>query len=159
MKYKWIMGKEDRAMHHYVECGLSYVYLENGFHIEVIDGEEYVSVDDVDSLHEVIGRALVDKPSALDGKEARFLRVEMNLSQKRLGELLNVQDQSVARWEKNQIAMPRAADVLLRSLYLESIRQESHVGHLLQVLAESDAELAIRELTFREIENHWQRTA
>ncbi len=146
-------------MHHYVECGLSYVYLENGFHIEVIDGEEYVSVDDVDSLHEVIGRALVDKPSALDGKEARFLRVEMNLSQKRLGELLNVQDQSVARWEKNQIAMPRAADVLLRSLYLESIRQESHVGHLLQVLAESDAELAIRELTFREIENHWQRTA
>ncbi|MGI9276235.1 MAG: helix-turn-helix domain-containing protein [Endozoicomonas sp.] len=147
------------TLHHYTECGLSYVYLENGFVQDSIEGEEYVGIDDIDSLHETIGRFVVDKQSTLEGQEVRFLRIEMNMSQKGLGALLGVEDQTIARWEKDQTAIPRTADVLLRSLYLESINRESHIGHLLKVLAESETREAMQDLRLREVENQWQLAA
>lgn len=87
----------EQSRYHYIECGLPTVYLENGFEIDVVDGEECVGVDSVDQLHQTIATTLTGKSTALTGEEVRFLRVEMNLSQRRLGTLLGVEDQTVAR--------------------------------------------------------------
>jgi hypothetical protein len=35
---------------HYTACGLDNVYLLNGFKREIIDGEEYVTIEDMDGL-------------------------------------------------------------------------------------------------------------
>jgi hypothetical protein len=62
---------------HYTACGLDNVYLRNGFKRETIDGEEYVSIEDLDGLWKAIGLHLVTTRKALTPKEIKFLRQQM----------------------------------------------------------------------------------
>ena len=70
-------------MYHYEECSLSHIWLCNGYTIE--QDEEYgelVSIHSVHDLHNAIGLHLITNKLELNGEEIRFLRKEMNLSQK-----------------------------------------------------------------------------
>ena len=51
----------------------------------------------------------------------RAMRQELTYSQKRLGHLFGVTDQSVARWEKGQSEIPGSAKILIWLLYDEQI--------------------------------------
>src|SRR5690349_8978096 len=86
--------------YHYTECGLSNIYLLNGFTLDEYDGEQYVSVENLDGLWKAIGLDIVTGRKLISGKEVRFLRGQMDLTQSELGALLRVDDQTVARWEK-----------------------------------------------------------
>ena len=143
-------------MYHYTECGLDYVYLLNGFRLEKVDGEEYSSIDDTHGLHRVIGLAVARQARPLDGSEIRFLRVEMNMTQKALGDLLGVDGQTLARWEKGEYPIPKAEDVVLRAYYLESISEGSPVGLLLQMLASNITRDAMSRLEFQEDNSQWR---
>jgi DNA-binding transcriptional regulator YiaG len=105
---------------HYPACGLDDVYLLNGFKIDNIDGEEYVTVEDLDGLWKVIGLKLVTTRKALAPKEVRFLRHHMNLTQAELAAQMRVTDQTVARWEKGLSELSGPADMMLRVLFLNS---------------------------------------
>jgi len=105
---------------HYTACGLDNVYLLNGFKRETIDGEEYVTVENLDGLWKAIGLHLVTTRKALAPKEIRFLRQHMDMTQAELGARLRVSDQTVARWEKDQCDLPGPADMMLRVLFLGS---------------------------------------
>jgi DNA-binding transcriptional regulator YiaG len=105
---------------HYTACGLDNVYLLNGFTRETVDGEEYVSIEDMEGLWKAIGLHLVTTRKALAPKEIRFLRQQMDLTQAELGARLRVADQTVARWEKDRCDLPGPADMMLRALFLGS---------------------------------------
>ena len=106
--------------YHYQESGLRSIWLKNGYVIKRDpDYGELVSIHDVEGLHLALGRALANKPR-LSGGEVRFLRKEMGLSQRGLGDLLGVGDQAVALWEKNG-RVPKTADRMLRLVYLEHV--------------------------------------
>ena len=126
--------------YHYRECGLDNVYLVNGFTVDAEDGEEYVSIDDIHGLHRLIAKQIVDKTTAMTGAEYRFLRIEMNLSQKTIGELFGVDAQTVARWEKGKNELPKMADVLIRAVYNEFIEKESKVRFLVDAINESEVQ-------------------
>ena len=79
----------------YTESGLTNVWLANGYTVRKTKYGEGVSIHDVDGLHRALARALSNK-SRLTGTEVRFLRKEMGLSQRGLGELLGVTDQAVS---------------------------------------------------------------
>ncbi|AKF37654.1 TPA: helix-turn-helix domain-containing protein [Yersinia enterocolitica] len=144
-------------MYHYTESGLTTVWLANGYHYDVINGEQFTSIDDVDGLHRLIGKILVNRCKPLVADEIRFIRVEMNMSQKVLATLLGVDIQTVARWEKGQTSLPRTADVALRALYAESIDETSDVGHLLRILVDSQVQKSMEKLVFEERGHVWQR--
>ncbi|EOW1908525.1 helix-turn-helix domain-containing protein [Yersinia enterocolitica] len=144
-------------MYHYTESGLTTVWLANGYHYDVINGEQFISIDDVDGLHRLIGKILVNRCKPLVADEIRFIRVEMNMSQKVLATLLGVDIQTVARWEKGQTSLPRTADVALRALYAESIDETSDVGHLLRILVDSQVQKSMEKLVFEERGHVWQR--
>ena len=72
----------------YRECGLDNMYLLNGFTVKRTKHGETVTIHDMDGLHRVIGSYLVRERKTLNGREVRFLRHELELSQKTLGELL-----------------------------------------------------------------------
>ena len=79
--------------YHYTECGLSNIYLENGFqYIETSRGQA-VSIKDASGLHRAIGLFLVTTKKDLIGEEIRFLRNEMLMSQHTLANLLGVSEQ------------------------------------------------------------------
>lgn len=104
----------------YQACGLDDVYLLNGFKTETIDGEEYVTIEDLDGLWKAIGLHLITMRKALAPKEVKFLRQHMDMTQAELGAQLRVTDQTVARWEKGQVEVPGPADMMLRVLFLGS---------------------------------------
>jgi DNA-binding transcriptional regulator YiaG len=105
---------------HYRECGLDNIFLLNGFHHEVVDGEEYVTVEDMDGLWKAIGLHLVARRKTFSPQEIRFLRNQMDMTQAELGSILRVTDQTVARWEKGEVGIPGPADFALRTAFLLS---------------------------------------
>ncbi|MDX3774868.1 helix-turn-helix domain-containing protein [Chromatiaceae bacterium AAb-1] len=148
-------------MYHYTESGLSHVYLVNGFTIETIDDEEYTSIDDMNGLHKAIAQAIVDSPKPLTHEEFRFLRIELNVSQKVLGARFGVSEQTIARYEKNESTIPRTTDAALRSLYMESLQKNNPVSYFLDLLADSEAQKAARDINMKlqEIDEHWEVAA
>lgn len=143
-------------MYHYKDCGLSYIYLTNGFNVEEIDGEEYVSIDNLYDLHSLIGQNIISQVRAITSEEFKFLRIELNMSQKSLGHLLGVDTQTVARWEKGQTAIPRTADVTLRALYAESNDSDSQIGLMLNILSDAEIDYQMKALHLEEQEEKWQ---
>ena len=141
--------------YHYTECGLSYIYLADGYEIETIDGETFVGVEDIHGLHRVIAKSVTEKRSSLEGQEVRFLRVEMGMSQKNLAEILGVDPQTVARWEKGQVAIPRTSDAVVRTMYLESVNANSKISFFLSLLAENEEDAAIKQLTLKADNHRW----
>jgi DNA-binding transcriptional regulator YiaG len=123
--------RDERPLH-YTACGLDNVYLLNGFTRETIDGEEYITIADLEGLWKAIGLHLVTTRKALAPKEIRFLRQHMDLTQAELGARLRVSDQTVARWEKDQCDLPGPADLMLRVLFLSSPATQSEGNKILR---------------------------
>jgi putative transcriptional regulator len=112
------MLKSSAAPFHYTDCGLDYIYLENGFEAH----GETVSVQDPYGLHRAIGSWIIRSRKYLTGEEFQFLRSEMHLSQRKMAALMGVTDQSVRNWERaewKKNPLPGPADRLLRLYYLE----------------------------------------
>lgn len=106
--------------YHYTDCGLKNVWLENGCEEVKTPYGTGLSIDDFDGLHKAIAAAVIDKTYPLDGDELRFLRVEMDLSQKAFGEYVGKSDQSVAKWEKGE-PIPIDVDYLIRHIYRQTM--------------------------------------
>jgi len=111
---------QEQKPYHYKECGLDNVYLTNGFSFDELDGETYVSIKNVDGLWKAIGMNLVTRQKTLSPSEIRFLRGQINMTQSELAGYLRVDDQTVARWEKNKTKLPGPADLGIRVLFLLS---------------------------------------
>lgn len=128
---------DEAKSYHYVQCGLNNVWLLNGFTIEDSPYGEGVSIVDIEGLHACIARALCDKPHPLSGREFKFLRRELDLSQKRIGEILGCKDRSIRDLEKKEeVAEP--SNSLIRHIYLESINPDSVYLELFESLRASD---------------------
>jgi DNA-binding transcriptional regulator YiaG len=156
-------GKPDGKPLHYKACGLDDVYLVNGFKREVIDGEEYIRIENLKSLWKAIGLHLVSKKKVLAPKELRFLRDQMDLTQAELGSLLRVSDQSVARWEKGKCDAG-SADIAIRFLYLDSDAAQpegrialQHIRKMVEEIVESD-EPVTEVVAFRHSGIKWNET-
>jgi len=124
--------------YHYTESGLTNVWLANGFTIRKTKYGEGVSIHDVDGLHRSVAQALANKPR-LTGAEVRFLRKEMGLSQRGLGELVGVTDQAVALWERKG-RLPKTADRLLRLIYIEHDKGNAPIRTTIRRINDMDSQ-------------------
>jgi DNA-binding transcriptional regulator YiaG len=122
----------------YTESGLTNVWLANGYTIRKTKYGEGVSIHDMDGLHRALARALSNKPR-LTGTEVRFLRKEMGLSQRGLGELLGVTEQAVSLWERKG-QLPKTADRLLRLIYVEHDRGNAPIRTTIQRINDMESQ-------------------
>lgn len=123
--------------YHYRQCGLDHVYLVNGFERADTKYGEAIRVHDIDGLHRAIGMHLIEQKRPLTGTEVRFIRHELDLSQRGLGALINKSGQTVARWEKGEVQIDGTAERLLRLLYENHAQPSSRtaVREVLESLA------------------------
>jgi DNA-binding transcriptional regulator YiaG len=141
----------------YEGCGLPNVYLQNGFEIKTTSYGKAVSIRNVEGLHEAIADHLVLEPAPLTSDEFRYLRVFLELSQKKLGELLGLTDQTIANWEKGKTAIDRAAETLLRMLVREHRGGNVAVRQFVERINEADRQERLESLTFRQSRgNAWR---
>lgn len=116
------MGK-----YHYTECGLDNIWLQNGFSItKTEDGEEYININDIHGLHNVIGLTLITKRGLLFGKEIMFIRRTLDLSQKTLAKILGVNYQTILGWEKNKRSIDKTADHFLKTIFFAYINKDEY---------------------------------
>jgi putative transcriptional regulator len=143
-------------MYHYIESGLDNVYLENGYRIHKTAYGEGLSIEDTEGLHKAIGKWLVCQPTRITGAELRFLRLEMEMTQRDLAAILGTTEQTLRLWEKNRNkALPGPADRLLRALYSEYIGGDGSVSRILKRLANLNQVDRI-EARFHETRNGWK---
>lgn len=144
-------------MYHYTECGLNKIWLRNGFTIHKTPYGTGVSIDNADGLHRAIALFLVNHKPRLSGGEFRFIRKELDMSQKALGEVLGKDAQSVARWEKSG-RVPRIVERFLRALYRETALGNAGIWKIVKRLNETDQRDYSRML-FEETKSGWRSRA
>ena len=143
--------------YHYTESGLDYVYLENGYTIHDTPYGKGVSIQDSEHLHKMLGDWVVDLPCPLNGAELRFLRIEMDMSQRALAGILGTTEQAVRRWEKSRSKeIPGSSDRLLRALYKEYAHGKSSVRQIVDRMAALDVIDTKPVVRFRETKKGWQ---
>jgi putative transcriptional regulator len=148
---------ETQWRYHYTECGLDNIYLVNGFdYVESPRGRGVV-IKNRDGLDQAIGRYLIWEKKKLHGKELLFLRHQLDMTQKLVADLLGVDVQTVARWEKG--AEPSGpAQRLMRVLYQEKIDKNPDIMRLLEELSELDELIHGDDetLEFEDTDEGWQ---
>jgi len=113
------MIKSRKNIHHYLDCGLENVFLEGGFKVVDSPYGQGVTINDLDGLHNCIANCLIKKPLPLNGKEFRFLRTELDLSQTTMGDLCGRKERRLRDWEKNNENVPDPANTIVRIVYKE----------------------------------------
>lgn len=143
-------------MYHYKESGLDNIYLENGYHFHHTVYGKGVSIENTEGLHKAIGRWLISLPKPLNGAELRFLRLEMDTTQRNLAGIIGTTEQTLRLWEKHRKkAIPGPADRLLRTLFSEYVGGDGSVRRTLERLATLD-QLERAEACFRETNKRWK---
>ena len=143
-------------MFHYVACGLPNVHLVNGVAISnLANGQEMFTIEDPKGLHRAIGMHLVQKDSALSGDEFRFLRTEMLMSRKSLGELFNISPETIKKYESGENPVPKTIDALLRSLFKEFHNEASKINELVKLINHAEQQ-SIEDMRFEETDDGWR---
>lgn len=143
-------------MYHYTESGLQNIYLTNGYKLRKTDQGKAIAISDLEGLHLAIGRHIASK-SQMTGGEFRFLRKELDLSQTKIGMLLDVSEESVSLWERRG-RVPKMACRLMQALYLESVNGNVSIKQLIESLANLDREQRNR-VVFEDTAQGWQEAA
>ncbi len=156
------MKRMRKELHQYKQCGLDNIYLVNGVTRRPTPRGEVIHIEDVKGLHAAIGQMLVQERKRLNGRELRFLRHEINLTQENLAALLGTEAQNVARWEKGRTKVPPGpADRLIRLLYQEHANGNKAILEPLRELAELDEILNDDEISpvmFNDGAHGWEVT-
>jgi len=100
--------------YHYKECGLDNVIIEGMKMIADDAGEDTVTIPAVGELHAVIAEGIVSRSTKMSGRELRFLRTEMGLTQENLADVLKVSLLTIGRWEREESGIKDAAEMLIR---------------------------------------------
>jgi DNA-binding transcriptional regulator YiaG len=152
------MKVTEEGLLHYTLCGLNYVYLTNGFRRQETEYGMVTAVDDIEGLRRAIAHDIVHNRAHLSGREVRFLRKELDLSQNGLALCQGVDGQTVARWEKGRTRIPGPADRLLRVLYKLHVGGDDDVAGLVATLAQLD-DIDCERRSFEESGGTWRLSA
>lgn len=144
-------------LYHYKDCGLPNVWLDGVERVDTPFGPG-VSIPAVEQLHTEIGKAIASAAKQMTGPEVKFLRTELDLSQKTLASLLDVTENTVRRWEHGEVAIPGPAQRALAGYYLETVNGGT-IRELMLKLAETDRIMTGITLTFGLHNEAWEAEA
>lgn len=140
----------------YTECGLDNIHLVNGYDLVDSSRGRHVVIQDIDGLHGMIGKFLINARKDLSGKELRFLRHEMLMSQDTLANLLEVSEQSIRNWERQKtISIPKPSEALIRLLYQEHVGGNEKISSILKRIADLEEEID-HQVTLKLTNKKWQ---
>ncbi len=121
---------KDKA-YHYKESGLSNIIIFGLTQYRCKGcNETYVTIPQVERLHQLIGRDVCCSKGLLEGEEIRFLRKELHMQAKDFAKILSVRPETLSKWENSHNQISPASDKLIRTLYILFIsEQTNYVPH------------------------------
>ncbi len=115
------MSAVDTKPYHYTESGLETVLLYGVEPVIDDDGDEVVTILNINGLHKAIACAILSRKGLMTGRELRFLRTEMGLTQAELARSVHKDHQTVGRWERGETPIDQNAETLIRLMAAESL--------------------------------------
>jgi transcriptional regulator with XRE-family HTH domain len=113
-----------RDHHLYTECGLDNVVIR-GISFTVDDaGEVVLTIPNINGLHRAIALAIVSRKSGMTGKELRFLRTEMGMTQAQLAVMIHREPLAISRWERGESPIDSNAETLIRLHSVQALALE-----------------------------------
>jgi transcriptional regulator with XRE-family HTH domain len=85
------------------------------------DGDECITIPNINGLHKAIATAIVNRLSGMSGKELRFLRTLMGKTQAELAAEVHREGLAVGRWERGEIPIEPNAEALIRLMVRENL--------------------------------------
>jgi len=110
-----------RLDYRYDECGLDNVILVGLEVCQDDEGEDVITIRNINALHRAIADGIARKTSGINGRELRFLRTELGLTQAELASAISKDVQTVGRWERGEYPMDPTADTVIRMLVFQHI--------------------------------------
>lgn len=130
------------------------IFLENGYsNIETEYGPAR-QYENEEALEQAIRHLVLRKASALNGRDLKFLRRGLCLSQGEFGKFLGRDGQTVARWEKSNKPLPRYADIAIRVRFAERFDSGMTIDELCSLI-EGKAEAHPAKIIFRLRSGEW----
>lgn len=139
--------------YHYTESGLNNIWLLNGFTIHKTPYGSGVSIENIGGLHKAIAHMLVSNKPRWSGGEFRFIRKELDMSQKSLSDIFGKDVQTIARWEKSG-RVPKMADRFLRAIYRDHVNGNEGIIDFVRRLNDLDQKRYER-VTFDKMDGEW----
>lgn len=99
----------------YTESGLDNVIVRGVNFVTDDAGEQVVTIQNIDGLHRAIATAIITKTASMTGKELRFLRTEMGMTQAELAAIVHREPLAMSRWERGEVEqIDTNAETLIR---------------------------------------------
>ena len=108
----------------YTASGLDNVTLVGLENVCDDDGDECITIPNINGLHKAIANAIVTRPRGMSGKELRFLRTLMGKTQAELGAEVHREGLEVARWERGEHPLDPNAEAIIRVMAKEHLGLE-----------------------------------
>ena len=112
----------------YTECGLDNVVIEGVSFVQDDVGETVVRIPNINGLHRAIAVAIVKRGMMMSGREMRFLRAEMGMTQAELAEMIHREPLTISRWERGETEIDANAETLIRLHAIERLALDVHDG-------------------------------
>ena len=100
--------------HRYTESGLDNVTIEGVNFVMDDAGEECITLTNVNGLHKAIAYGIVRRHTGISGRELRFLRSEMGMTQAQLADLVHREPLAISRWERGEGGIDSNAETIIR---------------------------------------------
>jgi transcriptional regulator with XRE-family HTH domain len=110
------------STYRYTECGLDNVEIDGVSFLTDDSGESVVRIPNINGLHQAIALGIVSRRHAMSGKELRFLRTEMAMTQAELADMIHREPLTISRWERNESPIDSNAETLIRAYAIEVLR-------------------------------------
>jgi transcriptional regulator with XRE-family HTH domain len=103
------------SVYRYTESGLDNVMVHGVDFLTDDAGETVVAIPNILGLHRAIATAIVTKTASMTGKELRFLRTEMGMTQAELAAIVHREPLAISRWERGEVEnIDTNAETLIR---------------------------------------------
>ena len=85
-------------------------------------GEECIIIRNINGLHKAIAHGIVARRNSMNGKELRFLRTELGMTQAELAGMLHREPLAVSRWERGESPIDENAEAIVRLHAIQALR-------------------------------------
>jgi DNA-binding transcriptional regulator YiaG len=110
------------SKYHYTASGLDNVILVGLQQCVDDEGETCVTIPNINELHRAIATDILRRQSGMSGKELRFLRTLMGMTQAELSRIVDRDAQTIGRWERGQFENDQNAEALIRLVAAERLQ-------------------------------------
>lgn len=110
------------STYRYTDSGLDNVIIEGVNFLKDDSGEECLIIPNINGLHKTIAHGIVVRRAAMSGREFRFIRTEMGMTQAELANMLHREALAVSRWERGECPIDANAEAIVRLYAIQALK-------------------------------------